>query len=94
MKNEDHDEEEEEGTTDEEKEEEDEAASKKPSRLSVWKLRCSLLLGTLCIASVFVMGFLIPMVLLPSVATLAGGFVEEPVTCKVLRDFFHASSEI
>jgi len=53
------------------------------SKLENFKYYTSLILGTLCIVSIFAFLFLVPFVLDPAISTLMHEFVDEPVTCKV-----------
>lgn len=53
------------------------------SKLENFKYYTSLVLGTLCIVSIFAFLFLVPFVLDPAISTLMHEFVDKPVTCKV-----------
>jgi len=55
----------------------------KPSKLEECKYYTSLILGTLCIVSVFAFLFLVPFVLDPAISTMIHDFTEIPVTCAV-----------
>jgi len=55
----------------------------KPSKLEECKYYTSLILGTLCIVSVFAFLFLVPFVLDPAISTMIHDFTETPVTCAV-----------
>jgi len=55
----------------------------KPSKLEECKYYTSLVLGTLCIVSVFAFLFLIPFVLDPAISTMIHDFTEIPATCAV-----------
>lgn len=53
------------------------------TKLENFKYYTSLVLGTLCIVSIFAFLFLVPFVLDPAISTLMHEFVDEAVTCKV-----------
>ena len=53
------------------------------TKLENFKYYTSLVLGTLCIVSIFAFLFLVPFVLDPAISTLMHEFVDEPVTCRV-----------
>lgn len=53
------------------------------TKLENFKYYTSLVLGTLCIVSIFAFLFLVPFVLDPAISTLMHEFVDYPVTCKV-----------
>jgi len=55
----------------------------KRSKLESYKLRATLLLGTVCFICIFVFLLLIPLVLDPAISTLYHQFVEQPVHCKL-----------
>jgi len=53
------------------------------TKLENFKYYTSLVLGTLCIVSIFAFLFLVPFVLDPAISTLMHEFVDKPVTCRV-----------
>ena len=54
------------------------------TKLENFKYYTSLVLGTLCIVSIFAFLFLVPFVLDPAISTLMHEFVDKPVTCRVI----------
>lgn len=62
---------------------EDDPDLDKKSKLENFKYYTSLILGTLCIVSIFAFLFLVPFVLDPAISTLMHEFVDKPVTCRV-----------
>ena len=61
------------------------------TKLENFKYYTSLVLGTLCIVSIFAFLFLVPFVLDPAISTLMHEFVDKPVTCRVMYQIFSNS---
>ena len=61
------------------------------TKLENFKYYTSLVLGTLCIVSIFAFLFLVPFVLDPAISTLMHEFVDKPVTCRVMYQIFSIS---